>query len=225
MRKKIILILFFLLSLISFSDIINIEEKYNSLNLNNKLEYKIFERAYLGYLQIPEKTSELLVIVDYSKPSSEKRFYLLDLKNNKILYHSRVAHSKTSGVEIPINFSNEPNSFTNSLGFYLTLGEYSGAYGHSLRLRGLEENINANAEERAIVLHGGEIANESYLKKYGILGRSLGCPVLPTNIISDVISTIKNGTVFYIHGNDESYLEESKFLKTLLSDVSKEEIK
>lgn len=215
MIKRFILTLFLSISFFSFANVINIEDKYYLLNLKDKLEYNIFEKAYLGYLQIPGKTSELLAIVDYTQPSSEKRFFLLDLATNKILYHSRVAHSKTSGVEIPIKFSNDPNSFENSLGFYLTLGEYSGAYGHSLKLKGLEENINTNAEERAIVLHGGEIANESYLKTYGLLGRSLGCPVLPTNIISEVIALIKNGTVLYIHGNDDTYLEESKFLKSL----------
>lgn len=215
MIKRFILTLFLSISFFSFANVINIEDKYYLLNLKDKLEYNIFEKAYLGYLQIPGKTSELLAIVDYTQPSSEKRFFLLDLATNKILYHSRVAHSKTSGVEIPIKFSNDPNSFENSLGFYLTLGEYSGAYGHSLKLKGLEENINANAEERAIVLHGGKIANESYLKTYGLLGRSLGCPVLPTNIISEVIALIKNGTVLYIHGNDDTYLEESKFLKSL----------
>lgn len=215
MIKRFILTLFLSISFFSFANVINIEDKYYLLNLKDKLEYNIFKKAYLGYLQIPGKTSELLAIVDYTQPSSEKRFFLLDLATNKILYHSRVAHSKTSGVEIPIKFSNDPNSFENSLGFYLTLGEYSGAYGHSLKLKGLEENINTNAEERAIVLHGGEIANESYLKTYGLLGRSLGCPVLPTNIISEVIALIKNGTVLYIHGNDDTYLEESKFLKSL----------
>lgn len=229
MFKKIFFCFFFIIQISIFSEpnsntntnltakpnVINIQEKYNNLNLKTVLDYSVFEKAYLGYLQIPNKSSEMLVIIDYTIPSSEKRFFVLDLNKNKLLYYSRIAHSKTSGVEIPIKFSNDPNSFENSLGFYLTLDEYNGAFGHSLRLRGLEENINSNAEERAIVLHGGDIANDSYLKTYGMLGRSLGCPVLPTNITSEVISLIKNGTVIFINGNDESYQEESKFLKSL----------
>lgn len=217
MLRKILLVFIIIFSSFSYSNTVNIVDKYNSFNFENKLEYEIFEKAYLGYLQIPEKTSELLAIVDYSKPSSEKRFFLLDLANNKILYNTRIAHSKNSGFEIPIKFSNDPNSFENSLGFYLTLEEYSGAYGHSLKLRGLEENINSNAEERAIVIHGGNIANDSYLEKYGFLGRSLGCPVLPTDVISNVIALIKNGTVVFINGNDDTYMEESKFMKNLSS--------
>ncbi|WP_368501059.1 murein L,D-transpeptidase catalytic domain family protein [Fusobacterium sp.] len=217
MLKKLLIFLI-IISKFSFSDNnINIVDKYNSFNFNNKLEYEIFEKAYLGYLQISEKTSELLAIIDYSKPSSDERFFLLDLANNKVLYNTRIAHSKNSGFDIPIKFSNDPNSFENSLGFYLTLEEYNGAYGTSLRLKGLEENINSNAEERAIVIHGGNIADDSYFEKYGFLGRSLGCPVLPTNIIANVVSLIKNGTVVFINGNDDSYMEESKFMKKLSS--------
>lgn len=215
MLKKFLLF-FIILSNFSFSNTTNILDKYNSFNLSDKLEFETFEKAYLGYLQISEKSSELLAIIDYSKPSSDKRFFLLDLANNEVLYNTRIAHSKNSGFEIPIKFSNDPNSFENSLGFYLTLDEYSGAYGPSLKIKGLEENINSNAEERAIVIHGGDIANDSYLETYGFLGRSLGCPVLPTNVIDNVISLIKNGTVIFINGNDDSYMEESKFMKKLL---------
>lgn len=216
MFKKIFF-LFIFINFLAFSNNINIEEKYEKFQEKNKPNYELFEKAYIGYLQIPNKTSELLVIIDYTKPSSEERFYILDLKNNKILKTSRIAHSKNSGLDIPIKFSNDPNSFENSLGFYLTLNEYNGSFGHSLKLRGLEENINSNAEDRAIVIHGGEIANEDYLKKYGFLGRSLGCPVLPTDIVSDVITTIKEGTVVFIFGDDENYMNESLFMKPLIN--------
>lgn len=216
MFKKIFF-LFIFINFLVFSNNINIEKKYEKFQGKNKPNYELFEKAYIGYLQIPNKTSELLVIIDYTKSSSEERFYILDLKDDKILKTSRIAHSKNSGLDIPIKFSNDPNSFENSLGFYLTLNEYNGSFGHSLRLRGLEENINSNAEDRAIVIHGGEIANEDYLKKYGFLGRSLGCPVLPTDIISDVIAIIKEGTVVFIFGDDKNYMSESLFMKPLIN--------
>lgn len=222
MYKKV-LVMFFLMTSFSLAEILNIRDKYNTFNLENKLDYEAFEKAYIGFIQIPEKKKDLLAIIDYSKSSSEKRFFLLDIKNEKILYISRVAHSKNSGFEIPIKFSNDPNSFESSLGFYLTLGEYNGAFGHSLRLKGLEDNINSNAEERAIVLHGGDIANESYLKRYGFLGRSLGCPVLPTDVVDEVINLIKDGAVIFINGNDENYMNNSKFMKNLVSFSETEE--
>lgn len=225
MLKKIFIFLFIFINFLSFSEKISILEKYNKLQGLVKPSYELFEKGYIGYLQIPNKTSELLVLIDYTKPSSEERFYILDLGNNKILHTSRIAHSKNSGLEIPIKFSNDPNSFENSLGFYLTLGEYNGSFGHSLKLKGLEENINSNAEERAIVIHGGEIANDDYLKKYGFLGRSLGCPVLPTELISDVIGLIKNGTVVFIFGNDENYMNDSIYMRPVLNSQKIEIIK
>ena len=97
----------------------------------------------------------------------------------------------------------------------MTLGEYNGAYGYSLRLKGLEENINANAESRAIVIHGGDIVNDEYIKKYGFAGRSLGCPVLPAALTKEIVNYIKHGRVLFIYGNDEEYIEESYYLSKL----------
>jgi len=159
---------------------LDVKSVYDSLNIKGKIDYSIFQKAYLGYVQIPNKNPGVLVIIDYSKPSNEERFYVLDLNKKKLVYSTRVAHSKNSGLEIPLEFSDDPNSYQSSLGFFLTLGEYNGAYGYSLRLKGLEENINANAESRAIVIHGGNIVDDEYIKKFGFAGRSLGCPVLPS---------------------------------------------
>ena len=113
--------------------------------------------------------------------------------------------------------SDDPNSYQSSLGFFVTLGEYNGAYGYSLRLKGLEENINANAEDRAIVIHGGDIVEDEYIKKFGFAGRSLGCPVLPNSLTREIIDFIKHGRVLFIYGNDEEYIDESTYLSKLAS--------
>lgn len=194
---------------------LDVKSVYDSLNIKGKIDYSIFQKAYLGYVQIPNKNPGVLVIIDYTKPSNEERFYVLDLNKKKLVYSTRVAHSKNSGLEIPLEFSDDPNSYQSSLGFFLTLGEYNGAYGYSLRLKGLEENINANAESRAIVIHGGDIVNDEYIKKYGFAGRSLGCPVLPAALTKEIVNYIKHGRVLFIYGNDEEYIEESYYLSKL----------
>ncbi len=178
--------------------ILDVKSVYDSLNIKGKIDYSIFQKAYLGYVQIPNKNPGVLVIIDYTKPSNEERFYVLDLNKKKLVYSTRVAHSKNSGLEIPLEFSDDPNSYQSSLGFFLTLGEYNGAYGYSLRLKGLEENINANAESRAIVIHGGNIV-----------------PVLPAALIKEIVNYIKHGRVLFIYGNDEEYIEESYYLSKL----------
>ena len=197
--------------------VIDIKSVYDSLNIKNKIDYSIFQKAYLGYVQIQNKNPGVLIIIDYTKPSNEERFYVLDLNKKKLVYSTRVAHSKNSGLEIPLEFSDDPNSYQSSLGFFVPLGEYNGAYGYSLRLKGLEENINANAEDRAIVIHGGDIVEDEYIKKFGFAGRSLGCPVLPNSLTREIIDFIKHGRVLFIYGNDEEYIDESTYLSKLAS--------
>ena len=197
--------------------VIDVKSVYDSLNIKNKIDYSIFQKAYLGYVQISNKNPGVLIIIDYTKPSNEERFYVLDLNKKKLVYSTRVAHSKNSGLEIPLEFSDDPNSYQSSLGFFVTLGEYNGAYGYSLRLKGLEENINANAEDRAIVIHGGDIVEDEYIKKFGFAGRSLGCPVLPNSLTREIIDFIKHGRVLFIYGNDEEYIDESTYLSKLAS--------
>ena len=197
--------------------IIDVKSVYDSLNIKDKIDYSIFQKAYLGYIQIQNKNPGVLIIIDYTKPSNEERFYVLDLNKKKLVYSTRVAHSKNSGLEIPLEFSDDPNSYQSSLGFFVTLGEYNGAYGYSLRLKGLEENINANAEDRAIVIHGGDIVEDEYIKKFGFAGRSLGCPVLPHSLTRPVIDFIKHGRVLFIYGNDEEYINDSVYLSSLAS--------
>jgi len=197
--------------------IIDVKSVYDSLNIKDKIDYSIFQKAYLGYIQIQNKNPGVLIIIDYTRPSNEERFYVLDLNKKKLVYSTRVAHSKNSGLEIPLEFSDDPNSYQSSLGFFVTLGEYNGAYGYSLRLKGLEENINANAEDRAIVIHGGDIVEDEYIKKFGFAGRSLGCPVLPHSLTRPVIDFIKHGRVLFIYGNDEEYINDSVYLSSLAS--------
>ena len=197
--------------------IVDVKSVYDSLNIKDKIDYSIFQKAYLGYVQIQNKNPGVLIIIDYTKPSNEERFYVLDLNKKKLVYSTRVAHSKNSGLEIPLEFSDDPNSYQSSLGFFVTLGEYNGAYGYSLRLKGLEENVNANAEDRAIVIHGGDIVEDEYIKKFGFAGRSLGCPVLPHSLTRPVIDFIKHGRVLFIYGNDEEYINDSVYLSSLAS--------
>ena len=179
--------------------VLDVKSVYDSLNIKNKIDYSIFQKAYLGYVQITNKNPGVLIIIDYSKPSNEERFYVLDLNKKKLVYSTRVAHSKNSGLEIPLQFSDDPNSYQSSLGFFVTLGEYNGAYGYSLRLKGLEENI----------------VEDDYIKRYGFAGRSLGCPVLPYSLAREIIDFIKHGRVLFIYGNDEEYIDNSTYLSKL----------
>lgn len=187
-----------------------IKNVYNKLNLSTTLDYSAFKRGYLGFKKI-DKSNPLLTIIDFTKPSTEKRLFVIDLDNNKVLYNTHVSHGKNSGENYAKYFSNELNSYKSSPGFYKTETTYRGSNGYSLRLDGLEKGINDNAYDRAIVVHGASYANPNLISDRGRLGRSLGCPALPTSLARPIIDTIKNGSVLYIHVTNPEYTHKSSF--------------
>jgi hypothetical protein len=196
----------------------NVEaEKGNSLyelcHLESLLERAVFEKAIQGYDKIKSKKN-LLVIVDFSKPSVEKRFFVINIDKKEVVYKTLVAHGRNSGDNYATKFSNIPGSLQSSLGFYLTGSIIqSPKHGLALELIGLEKGINDKAKEREIIIHAADYVSESFCKMQGRLGRSFGCPALPPDLNKEIVQQIKNGAVLYIHGNDNNYLLSSLFLK------------
>ena len=190
-----------------------IKTLYSEMKLSKKISYQLFENAVIGYDKLEAKRKKsILTIIDYSKPSTEERFYVLDLKKKEVVFKTRVAHGKNTGGNVAKSFSNTVDSLKSSLGFFLTNETYYGRNGYSLRLDGLEEGINDRARERTIVIHGATYATDEFLRRNGRLGRSWGCPALPKGINKTVIDTIKDGSVIFVYGNDNNYLKNSKIL-------------
>lgn len=190
---------------------------YDELKGENKPDFELFEKAYLGYIDLKlsgyiTSKREILSIIDFRLPSSEKRMWVIDLKEHSILYHTYVAHGENSGKEYAIEFSNKVNSHKSSLGFYITQETYIGRNGLSLRLNGLERGFNTNARERYVVIHGADYASEDYLEQNGILGNSEGCPAVPMGIHKNIIEVTKGGTCLFIYFPDLDYLERSSFM-------------
>jgi hypothetical protein len=191
----------------------DIHQLWLDCGLNEVVSFEVFNIAILGYRQIDKiKNKNLITIIDFSKPSTEKRFFVIDLKNKQLLFKCFVAHGKNSGENYAKSFSNLAQSLKSSLGFYLTTETYSGKHGYSLRLTGLEKGINDNARAREIVIHGADYVSQEYINKYGRLGRSWGCPALPLEISKDIIDKISNGSCLYIYGVDNYYKEISNFI-------------
>ena len=112
------------------------------------------------------------------------------------------------------SFSNKQHSNQSSLGFYITGESYVGSKGYSLRLDGQEQQFNSKIRDRAVVIHAADYVSESWIKKYGRIGRSQGCPALPKEINKEVIDTIKDKTVVFAYFNESGYLDGSAYLKT-----------
>jgi hypothetical protein len=144
--------------------------------------------------------TNLLTVIDYTRPSTEPRLWVLDLERGRILYRELVAHGRRSGENATRAFSNAPGSLMTSLGLFVTATSYVGRNGYSLRLRGLEPGVNDNAYERAIVMHGASYVSRAIAERLGRLGRSWGCPAVRSDIARTLIDTIKGGTVVYAYG-------------------------
>ncbi len=173
---------------------------YDRLGLSAWVEEEAFRKAYDGYCRIKDRKKEVLTLIDFTKPSNEERLLVLDMAEEKLLFHSLVAHGRNSGDLYATRFSNRPESHQSSLGLYLTEGTYTGKNGYSLRLNGLEKGVNDNALARAIVIHGAAYADPSVCRGGRRLGRSWGCPALPPALNRPIIDTIKGGSVLYIYG-------------------------
>ncbi|MEO9022622.1 MAG: murein L,D-transpeptidase catalytic domain family protein [Ginsengibacter sp.] len=191
---------------------------YDSLQLDTLgLSKQAFIEASKGYQYLRSEgklnNDEVLSIVDFSLPSSEKRLFVIDMANLKVLYNTYVAHGRNSGREYARHFSNSPKSNMSSIGFFITQGTYFGEHGLSLRLEGEEKGINDNAASRAIVVHCADYVNEKMAKTLGYIGRSLGCPALSKKYAKPIIQTIKDGSCFFVYSPSEKYKSQSSLLK------------
>jgi len=193
-------------------------EKETSLinSQTHNLDSNVLKLSLNAYLNARRKgldQKQLLTIIDYSRPSSEKRLWVVDLKRAKVLFNTWVTHGINSGNANATSFSNEPGSLKSSIGVFLTTREaYVGGNGYSLRMQGLEQGINDNAYRRDIVFHGAWYATGAVVRKYGSLGRSWGCPAVSEDTARPLIDTIKDNTLVVAYYPDRHWLRSSTFL-------------
>ncbi len=190
---------------------------YTKCELNDKLEFTVFKQALAGYNSLELSNKKILSIIDFSKPSTEERFFIIDVENYKLLYQTLVAHGKNSGYLNVTKFSNRTGSHKSSLGFYRTGKSYFGKRGYSLQLEGLEKGINDNARLRGIVIHGANYVNEKYTNGNNMIGRSWGCPAVSKKLNKEIIELLKGGSCLYIYSDDETYKQKSVFVEANLN--------
>ncbi|MDQ1296564.1 MAG: hypothetical protein QG611_542 [Bacteroidota bacterium] len=182
---------------------------------------KLLQTALAGYeLLLEEKCvsrPEVITIIDFSLPSDKERLWVLDLNNGKVLFRCLVSHGRNSGELMAEKFSNIPGSNASSPGFYTTGETYMGKHGLSLALDGLETGINDKARARAIVIHGADYVSAEFIRKYGRLGRSFGCPAVPEELSKEIIQTIKGGSCLFIYAPEITYISNSQIITKITS--------
>lgn len=174
--------------------------------------------AFSGYLKLRAegllKNTRYLSIADFSKHGGTKRFFVVDMEDTCVVFHTYVSHGRNSGDRYANRFSNVEHSLMSSLGFFITGPTYVGQHGLSLRLLGQERGVNDRAEQRGIVVHGADYVSDQIVQQQGYVGRSWGCPALPAALTEPVINTIRDGSAFFIYHPNERYHQNSTLLKT-----------
>ncbi len=192
------------------------KSKYALLG-NNSLSYQAFDDALKGFVKLKKQgklsNTNYLTVIDFSKPSNEKRLFIIRTNDFSVVHQTYCAHGKNTGELYARSFSNTEGSYQSSPGFYITENSYKGKYDHAMRLEGIEK-CNSNAKKRAIVMHGANYATEAFLKKNNnVLGRSWGCPSVPMPEAKMIIDWIKDGSCMYIYHDKDSYRKQSLLLK------------
>ena len=162
------------------------------------IDPQLFARAKAALDQHQVYPRDAIGIADFSKPSSEPRFHVVDLQNGTVeshlVCHGRGSDPSHSGYLE--RFSNDFGSYATSSGTYVTDDYYQGKYGLSLRVRGLDWS-NSNAESRAIVIHNAWYAEPEMLQIHGQLGRSEGCFAMPKTSQYAVMRRLAGGRMIY----------------------------
>lgn len=181
-----------------------------------KPDYDVFKKALTGFLDLKAENKikkNILTIIDFSKSANLDRMWVIDMALMEVVHLSLVAHGKNSGVEFASHFSNTPSSLQSSLGFYLTGDIFNSSHGMSLTLDGVEPGINDKARERGIIIHGATYVSREFIRSYGILGRSFGCPAIPMEDHERIIKLISGKSCLYIHYPDDKYQISSQMFK------------
>jgi hypothetical protein len=138
-------------------------------------------------------------VADFTLPSHEPRFHLVDVATGRIERSWLVAHgsgSDPAATGLLHRFSNEPGSNASSRGAYLTANTYLGKHGHSRRLIGLDPT-NDLALDRAIVIHGAAYVDPALIASQGRIGRSQGCFAFEPGEVAAVMDLLGEGRMIY----------------------------
>ena len=175
------------------------DELYVECGLNGLLDASTFRSAYASVVR-HHASSHILALADMTRPSTEKRLYIIDLASRKLLFRTWVAHGRNSGDLNCTSVSNTVGSLQTSKGLYRVEGKIiSPKHGAALLLQGLDPGVNDKAMEREIIMHGAEYVSAAFIQQYGRLGRSYGCPAVPVELMPRFIDLLADGGLLYIY--------------------------
>lgn len=156
-----------------------------------------------GYKSVAAHKAQhrILAIADMTKPSTEKRLYLIDLDKKKLIMRTWVAHGSATGELYAEHFSNKNGSHQTSLGLYRVGAQIvSPKHGAALLLHGLDSNLNGLALEREVIMHAADYVSADFIAAHGRLGRSWGCPTVSKADMPQMLDLLANGGLLFVYG-------------------------
>lgn len=176
MKKLFFALLFILLAFVAYKFIYKKASPVSAVVANNRINSHVNEIKKI-ISNSTKYNKEIAFFIDMKIPSGKNRFFVYDLKGNKIIDKGIVAHGSGSetGIQGKLKFSNIENSLSTSLGSYYIGNYYTGKFGKAYKLYGLDKTNN-NAFKRDIVFH--YYYDVPYNEKDGYICNSYGCPMV-----------------------------------------------
>ena len=153
-------------------------------NFRSSTEY--FEQANSKIQKYKPRRTDYVIIIDYRKNLFSERLFVLEMKTKKIIISSKVSHAWNSGVLYANDYSNKVGSNKSSKGVYVTGETVFGKFGYSMRVKGLDRDINDKSLSRAILFHSTTKMATPW---------SNGCFATSEEINKKIIDLTKNGVL------------------------------
>jgi hypothetical protein len=142
--------------------------------------------------------NDIVGIADFGRVSAWPRLHFVNMENGTVRSFL-VAHGRGSDQQHDgwlKNFSNTPGSEATSRGAYLTCEWYTGKYGTSIRLEGMDAD-NSNALDRAIVMHPARYVGKDMVDRWGKIGRSEGCFAMAPGDFNEALWHLSGGRLIF----------------------------
>jgi hypothetical protein len=172
---------------------------YDACGLQHLLPRPVFQAAHARALE-RDPHAAVLAIADLSRPSTEQRLYVVDLRRHALLLRTWVAHGQGSGGLNCDVVSDKPGSLCSSPGLYRVGPRIaSPKHGDALLLDGLDPGQNGRAREREIIIHAAAYVSSSFIAAHGRLGRSWGCPAVSAEAMPQLLELLPPGSLLYVN--------------------------
>lgn len=145
-------------------------------------------RSYAGsaktFIRQKKFNPEFCFLIDMSLPSGQPRFFIYDLVKDSVLQSGLVAHGNCYQEWLEgRKYSNTVGSGCTSLGRYKVGVPYTGMWGYSYKLHGLDSSNN-KAFERTVVLHSHRCVPAAATDSE--ICQSNGCPTVAPEFLARI---------------------------------------